>query len=79
MKKILVSLPDRLAQRMKVMIPHGNRSKIVAELLDKEIAKREESLYECARAVQADRALTSEMTEWNSTVCDGIDSQSPHG
>lgn len=76
MKKILVSLPDRLAQRMKVMIPHGNRSKIVAELLDREIAKREELLYECARAVQVDRALTSEMAEWNSTICDGIDNES---
>jgi len=76
MQKILVSLPDRLVQRMKVMIPHGHRSKIVAELLEKEIAKREKSLYECARAVQADKELTSEMNDWDSTVDDGIDNES---
>jgi len=50
MQKILVSLPDSLAQRMKAMIPCDHKSKIVAKLLEKEIAKLEESLYKCACA-----------------------------
>ncbi len=71
-----MSLPDNLVKRMKVMIPYGHRSKIVAELLEKEIGKREESLYKCAIAVQADRKLNSEMNDWDGTVGDSIDNES---
>ncbi len=61
MQKVLISLPDNLA-----------RSKIISELIEKEIKRREKSLYQCACEVEKDDALNREMEDWNITVGDGI-------
>jgi metal-responsive CopG/Arc/MetJ family transcriptional regulator len=76
MQKVLVSLPDDLAVRMKRMIPPKQRSRIIAEMLEAEIAKREHSLYQCACEVEADSALNNEMKDWEATVGDGIEPES---
>ncbi len=76
MQKILVSLPDELAARMKQMIPPRKRSRVIAEILESEINRREQALYQCAREVEADDALNNEMTDWEVTVDDGIESES---
>ena len=34
MQKVLLSLPDHLADRMKAVIPPGQRSKVLADLLE---------------------------------------------
>jgi hypothetical protein len=75
LQKVLISLPDNLAKRMKVFIPQRQRSKIISELIEKEIKRREKSLYQCAREVEKDDALNREMEEWNVTVGDGIDDE----
>jgi hypothetical protein len=76
MHKILVSLPDDLAARMKQMIPSRQRSRVIAEILESEINRREQALYQCAREVEADDALNNEMADWGVAVDDGIESES---
>jgi hypothetical protein len=73
MHKVLISLPDQLAIRMKATIPERQRSKIVASLLEAEIIKREKALYECALAVENDAELKADMELWNTTLNDGLD------
>lgn len=76
MEKILVSLPEHLVSRMKAVIPARKRSKILAQLLEKEVKRREKALYQCALEVEKDDALNKDMEEWNSTTGDGIESES---
>ncbi len=76
MHKILISLPDQLANRMRVIIPERQRSKIVASLLEAEIIRREKALYECALAVENDVALKADLAVWDSTIDDGLKDQS---
>lgn len=75
MEKILVSLPDDLVKRMKSVIPSRKRSQVVKDLLEQEIARREEALFQCALAVEKDEALNQEIAEWDVTTGDGIESE----
>jgi len=72
MEKILISLPDQLASRMRSAIPARQRSKVLAHLIEEEIDRREKALYECALAVEQDKALTKDMSEWDVTLDDGL-------
>ncbi|STX81211.1 Uncharacterised protein [Legionella busanensis] len=76
MNKVLISIPDDIAQRMRASIPQRQRSKVIVKLLEKEIERREKSLYECAMAVEADTALNQEMKEWDVTLEDGLPNES---
>lgn len=73
MPKVLVSLPGDLATRMNAVMPSGQRSKILAELIEREVVRREEELYQCARRVEKDHVLNTEMADWDVTSGDGID------
>jgi len=75
MEKILVSLPNELVKRMKTVIPARKRSQVVKDLLEQEIDRREEALFQCALAVEKDKALNKEMAEWDVTIGDGIESE----
>jgi hypothetical protein len=46
---------------------------IVAQLLSKELKKREASLSSIAKAVENDKSLNKEMAAWNKTLSDGMD------
>jgi hypothetical protein len=72
MQKVLISLPDQLANRMKATIPDRQRSKVITSLLEAEVLKREKALYECALAVESDIALKTDMDAWYTTVSDGL-------
>lgn len=72
MEKILVSIPDSLAARMRAAIPVRQRSKIVTRLIEQEVKKREQVLYECACELEKDARLSKEMDEWNITLKDGL-------
>ena len=72
MEKILISLPDQLAMRMRAAMPTRQRSKIITHLIEEEVKKREQALYECAKAVQKDSVLQKEMEEWDVTINDGL-------
>ena len=50
--KVLVSIPDSLYSRMMATIPPRQRSKLVAKLLEGEVSKREQELYQAALAVE---------------------------
>jgi len=76
MQKILISLPDDLAKRMRAVFPNRKRSRIIAELLKAEIKRREQALYDCARAVEQDKALNAEMRDWDISTGDGIEPES---
>jgi len=73
--KVLVSLSDDLFSRMQAVIPPRQRSKVVADLLEKEVRRRERELYECALAVEKDEKLQDEMADWDVTVGDGIETE----
>ena len=75
MQKVLVSLPDSLADRMRAVIPNRQRSKVLSNLLEKEIKKREEALYQCACDVEADEVLNKEPAHWDATVEDGLEDE----
>jgi metal-responsive CopG/Arc/MetJ family transcriptional regulator len=75
MEKILVSLPSDLVKRMKTVIPARKRSQVVKDLLEQEIDRREEALFQCALAVEKDKTLNKEMAEWDVTIGDGIESE----
>ncbi len=76
MQKILVSLPDDLAGRMRAVIPNRQRSRVISEVLEKEVQKREKQLYQCAKRIETDDALNNEMSDWSITVGDGIEAES---
>jgi len=76
MEKVLVSVPDQLAARMRAAIPARQRSKIITHLLEREVERRERKLYECALAVEKDRSLNDEMSEWDTTISDGLNDES---
>jgi hypothetical protein len=71
-QQILVSIPDELAVRMRSVITSGNRNRIISAILEKEIRKREQALYEAAVAVENDDAINAEMSDWEVAVDDGI-------
>ena len=73
MQKVLISLPDDLLTRMRAVIPNRQRSRIIAEVLESEVERRERKLYECANDVEKDKVLNTEMSEWDLTVGDGIE------
>ncbi len=75
-EKILVSLPAPLVARMRAAIPARQRSKVFRMLIEQELEKREEALYQCALAVEKDSALNKEMEEWDSTLNDGLNDES---
>ena len=72
--KVLVSLSHDLYSRMQAVIPPRQRSKLIANLLEKEVQKRERTLYEAALAVEHDEKLRAELADWEATVGDGIES-----
>lgn len=76
MQKVLISVSDSLASRMKAVIPNRQRSKVISQLIEKELKKREEALYRCALEVEKDEALNAEMKDWEVTVADGINHES---
>ena len=73
MQKVLITIPDQLAIRMKATIPPRQRSKTITHLIEKEIARREKQLYECALAVEKDKTLKQEMSDWDIAVKDGLE------
>lgn len=77
MHKMLISVSDQLAIRLRSIIPARQRSHIIAQLIEKEIEKREKKLYECAVEVEKDEDLNQEMMQWeNRTLQDGLEHES---
>ncbi len=72
--KVMFSFPDQLVSRMRASIPSRERSRVVADLLEKEISAREQKLYQCAKELEENVELKSEMALWDSEFSnDGLD------
>ena len=70
----MISLPDSLIERMKASIPSGERSHVLAELLEKEIETRETQLYKHALELESNQKLRAEMQAWDQSFGnDGLD------
>ena len=65
MSKVMFSFPDKLVMRMKAAIPARERSKVLADLLEKEIKMREQQLYACAKELEESKGLKKEMSDWD--------------
>jgi Arc/MetJ-type ribon-helix-helix transcriptional regulator len=65
MSKVMFSLPQQLVSRMRVLVPEGERSELVASLLEKEIKTREKKLFQRASELEACNGLSQEMAEWD--------------
>ena len=72
--RVLVSLPDDLVMRMRAVMAKRQRSQLIAELLERELKKRERDLFKAAHEVELDEILNEEMKDWEVTVGDGIES-----
>ena len=64
--KVMFSLSDQLVLRMRASIPSRDRSRVVADLLEKEIAAREQKLFQCAKELEESVGLKNEMALWDS-------------
>ncbi|CAM4489591.1 MAG: hypothetical protein LEGION0403_FIIPPAGN_02508 [Legionella sp.] len=76
MNKVLISIPDQVASRMRAAIPQRQRSKVIARLIEQEVERREKELYQCALAIEQESDLNEEMNEWNVTLHDGLHDES---
>ena len=76
MENVLVSLPEKLATRMREVLPRGERSQTIAQLLAREIKKREKQLIQAAQAVEKDEPLQKDMQAWEVALNDGLDNES---
>lgn len=75
MSKLLLSIPDKLANQFKTMVPARQRSHFLVCLLEKAVQKQEDALYVCAKSVEADDELNQDMQNWDVTLDDGLESQ----
>jgi hypothetical protein len=75
MNKVLISIPDDIAARMRTAIPPRQRSKVIVRLIEAEVNRREKKLYECAVAVENDQSLNEEMEDWDITLQDGLNNE----
>ncbi|MDX2165053.1 MAG: hypothetical protein SFW07_06535 [Gammaproteobacteria bacterium] len=75
MERLLISVPNALAEKFRHYVPERQRSKVISHLIEEEIERREEALYKCALAVEKDVALNKEMDEWDVTLKDGLNDE----
>jgi len=76
MQKVLISMPDSILSRLRAVVPDRQRSKFITRVVEEELKKHEEALYQCALKVEQDEALNAEMKEWEVTTGDGIENES---
>jgi len=76
MTKILITLPDELVSRMRAAIPPRQRSAVFRTLIQREVQKREQKLYQATQAVETDQALNKDLQAWDITTDDGLEDES---
>ena len=72
MTNIYFSLPEEIISSLHQLIPADEQDQFVASVLRKALEQQEQSLYECALAVEQDEELNSELDDWQTTLTDGI-------
>lgn len=76
-KKVLISLPEELVRKMNTAIPSRQRSKTICRLIEEEIKRLDQELYEAAKAADAAEAATGyeEQKAWDCTINDGLEDE----
>ena len=64
--RVTLSLPDEIGRRFLDAVPPRHRSRLVAKLLEEELAKKEDLLAAVCIAANNDSALEQEIDEWQS-------------
>jgi len=62
--KITLELPEDLGRKFKATVPNGQRSKLVAELLSKQLKTVEDSLDRAAKKANTFSAVNGDMKAW---------------
>ena len=62
--RVTLSIPDDVARRFQASVPARKRSKLVTELLMKELSKLEGALAAACINANADAKLNVEVEEW---------------
>src|SRR5208283_2009419 len=81
-EQLLLRLPRDLVRRFRQVVPERKRSEFVRTLLERALGEDAgddtDPLYLVALAVEQDKRLTAEMTDWeDATVGDGLDETPP--
>lgn len=69
-------MPKAIVIRLRSAFPARQRSIIITHLVSQELERRENELFACAQAVNSDAALNKEMSEWDTTLNDGLEDES---
>lgn len=75
MEKVLISMPEQLAIRMRATMPNRTRSRAIAMLIEQEVERREHRLLACAQHVEEDQQVNQEMKVWEVTLLDGLEDE----
>lgn len=67
MHKLLVSVPNELYARIRIAIPERQRSKVFTKLIETELARQDEELYQAALVLEQNEAARQEVKEWDET------------
>lgn len=74
MHKVLISMPEDVYLRMRANIPERQRSKVFTRLIESELAKQEEAIFQAALALEKDTAALVEAMEINKAFAnDGLE------
>jgi len=65
MGEMLIKIPEELAAKFRSIVPRGERSKIIAKLIEEEVKRRDEKLYKIALELERNEKLNKEMEEWD--------------
>lgn len=73
-QKMLVTLPETLYKRWRSAIPEKQRSQRLVRLIEQELAREDEKLYQAALALEKNKTLTKEMEIWEQSFgSDGLE------
>ncbi len=76
--RLLIRIPDELANRLRRAIASGHRSAFIRGLIEDalpDVPKGSDRLYRVALAVEADGTLLAEMAVWDGVAGDGLDDE----
>lgn len=74
MHKVLISVPEDVYIRMRTGIPDGQRSKVFTRLIESELARQDEAIYQAALALEKNAAASQEVKEWGNLFAnDGLE------
>lgn len=64
--RITLSIPDAVARRFQAAVPARHRSRLVTQLIERELAQRADALAAACVAANSDLVLETEINEWQS-------------